>query len=211
MSDNLAAYISTVEDALPETLCAELRAFLDEYDMYAEGTNYGDGENTASRKIQLVERFTHADQSYVQAYQAILDAVKPVLTDLVNSSVIPTVYPISAPVFAPIQVRKMLGPTRKHSDNVSPFSLFNELAPQVGYRVVTLILTLSDTTHQLIFPKQQHSVKLKRGALVTFPPYWMFEHYTTGDDSIRYSLTTWLNETRPLVPEECLPLRPRSA
>jgi len=122
------------------------------------------------------------------------------LTKITKEIVIPDIYPINSPVFERIQIRKMLGATKQHSDNIDPIYSTN----YISYRVSSLICTLSETLDEIIFPNQNFKSKLPKGSLLYFPPYWMYEHYTLSHSKTRYSMTTWLRESSTIKMEETL-------
>ncbi len=199
-------YILNFENVASKDFCKDLCDFFNKYEKYAEGTEYGFGENTSSRKIVLVENMIHKDKFFVESCNGKLREVVEVLTAFVHSNIVPVVYPISMPIFSPIEVRKMLGPTQNHSDNISPFLVKKVAKSLVAYRVVTIIMTISSSSEILFFPKQEISIKLKQGSVVIFPPYWMFEHQTLGEKRHRISITTWLNESVEIKPGDSVPL-----
>ncbi len=63
---------------------------------------------------------------------------------------------------------------------------------------MSVIIALNDdyedgTFH---FPNQKFSVKLKKGQLIAFPPYWTHLHGVEElkNDTFRYTINTWLFE-----------------
>lgn len=89
-------------------------------------------------------------------------------------------------------LRKITGPTRFHMD--SPFSgdLNNNTV-----RLVSIVLALNSDYEggEFIFPQQRRKIKLKKGQLIAFPPYWTHPHGTSDlkNNTVRYTVTTWLN------------------
>jgi predicted 2-oxoglutarate/Fe(II)-dependent dioxygenase YbiX len=59
------------------------------------------------------------------------------------------------------------------------------------YASVVLHLNTIDSGGELVFPKQNKTVKTEAGKIVIFPPYGMFEHYTTPAAVTREVIVTW--------------------
>lgn len=59
------------------------------------------------------------------------------------------------------------------------------------YASVVIHLNTIENGGELIFPNQNKSVKTEKGKVVIFPPYGMFEHYSTPADVAREVIVTW--------------------
>lgn len=59
------------------------------------------------------------------------------------------------------------------------------------YASVVIHLNTIDEGGELVFPNQNKSVKTEEGKVVIFPPYGMFEHYSTPADVAREVIVTW--------------------
>ena len=59
------------------------------------------------------------------------------------------------------------------------------------YASVVLHLNTVHEGGELVFPKQNKSVKTEEGKLVIFPPYEMYGHYTTPSTEPREVIVTW--------------------
>jgi len=59
------------------------------------------------------------------------------------------------------------------------------------YASVVLHLNTIEDGGELVFPKQGKSVKTEEGKIVVFPPYGMYEHYTTHANVAREVIVTW--------------------
>jgi hypothetical protein len=192
-------YIWAAENAVPEELCDRACRFLEQYASEAQSTSYGTGENTFCKKIVLADELSTTEMPYALDGTSLRNALIECLTHFMQKSIIPATYPLAEPVFAPLEIRKMLGPTRNHSDNVSPFLLTMSGRPRIAYRVVSIIMTMSHSDDILYFPGQDRRLKLQRASIACFPPYWMFEHSSLDGGAPRYSVTTWLNETTDAI------------
>jgi len=60
-------------------------------------------------------------------------------------------------------------------------------------RVASVIIHLNtiEKGGELIFPSQNKSIKTEKGKIVIFPPYGMYQHYTTPCDTKREVIVTW--------------------
>jgi hypothetical protein len=59
------------------------------------------------------------------------------------------------------------------------------------YASVVMHLNTIEEGGELVFPNQNKSVKTEEGKVVIFPPYGMFEHYSTPADVAREVIVTW--------------------
>jgi len=69
-----------------------------------------------------------------------------------------------------------------------------EITPDNLIRFASVVLHLNtiEDGGELVFPNQNVSVKTEAGKIVVFPPYNMFEHYTTPSSQEREIIVTWL-------------------
>jgi hypothetical protein len=61
----------------------------------------------------------------------------------------------------------------------------------VRYASVVLHLNTVKEGGELVFPNQNKSIKTESGKVVVFPPYGMYEHYTTPSTESREVIVTW--------------------
>jgi len=59
------------------------------------------------------------------------------------------------------------------------------------YASVVIHLNTIEEGGELVFPNQNKSVKTEEGKVVIFPPYGMFEHYSTPANVAREVIVTW--------------------
>jgi predicted 2-oxoglutarate/Fe(II)-dependent dioxygenase YbiX len=76
-----------------------------------------------------------------------------------------------------------------HADGEVPFN--NETNSLIRYASVILHLTTIDEGGELIFPNQNKKIKTEAGKVVVFPPYGMYQHYTTPSVLPREVIVTW--------------------
>lgn len=89
-------------------------------------------------------------------------------------------------------LRKIYGNTRIHIDNVLSDM---DSHKSNNFRVLSCIMCINDDYEggELVFPSQNRTIKLKRGQIIVFPPYWTHPHYSEKlkNDTFRYTITTW--------------------
>lgn len=89
-------------------------------------------------------------------------------------------------------LRKIFGGTKIHIDSIA-------IGDYKDYiRCASVIINLNDDYDGGIFnfPKQDFSIKLKKGSAIVFPPYWTHPHEVSkvGEGQFRYTINTWLHE-----------------
>lgn len=89
--------------------------------------------------------------------------------------------------------RKMIGETELHVDEVRSSNIDYLLNKT---RCMAIVFNLNDnyTGGEFNFPHQSISVKLKRGEVLLFPPFWTHPHKVSSVSSPRYTITTWATE-----------------
>lgn len=93
--------------------------------------------------------------------------------------------------------RKIHGPTRLHKDGVI-ISAIKGFIPVQKVRKVSVIMALNGDYEggEFYFPKQEFSIKLKKGDVLCFPPYYTHPHQVSAPlhNTFRYTINTWLYE-----------------
>ncbi len=93
--------------------------------------------------------------------------------------------------------RKIYGATRLHKDGVVINSVNNRLSIK-KIRNMSIIIALNDDYEggEFYFPKQDFRVKLKKGDIICFPPYYTHPHMVEAplNRTYRYTINTWLYE-----------------
>ena len=96
------------------------------------------------------------------------------------------VYNIHMGGFEPPTLRKIRGATKLHKDGILSSG---------NMRNMSIILALNDNYQggELCFPEHGRIIKLKKGQLVAFPPYWTHPHYTNEllNGTVRYTMNCW--------------------
>jgi len=93
--------------------------------------------------------------------------------------------------------RKIYGPTRLHKDGIIINPINNRLSIK-KVRNMSIIIALNDDYEggEFYFPKQDFRVKLKKGDIICFPPYYTHPHMVNAplNRTYRYTINTWLYE-----------------
>lgn len=94
-------------------------------------------------------------------------------------------------------LRKIKGATRFHIDGITYDHKLNDILA-TSIRNMSIIIALNDDYEGGIFhfPYQDFNVKLKKGQLIAFPPYWTHLHgvESPANGTFRYTINTWLYE-----------------
>ena len=95
-------------------------------------------------------------------------------------------------------LRKIYGPTRLHKDGINIEPIDNRYIPIKKIRNMSIIIALNDDYEggEFYFPTQDFKIKLKKGQIIAFPPYWTHPHMVDSptDGTYRYTINTWLYE-----------------
>ena len=106
-------------------------------------------------------------------------------------------YELNAKGDSGFQFRKIFGPTRVHTDGI--YDTVNPVTVDVT-RIASVIVCLNDDYEggEFYFPIQDITVKLKKGQIIVFPPYWTHPHLTMDlkNRTYRYTINSWLYEDR---------------
>jgi len=99
-------------------------------------------------------------------------------------------------------LRKIYGNTRLHSDGINEIQeaniTFVKENHKGNYKMIrntTVIISLNDDYEggNFNFPYYDISIRLKKGSILLFPPFWTHTHSTDDllNDTFRYTITTW--------------------
>ena len=95
-------------------------------------------------------------------------------------------------------LRKIDGPTRLHKDGISVDIIDDRYIPIKKIRNMSIIIALNDDYEggEFYFPIQDFKIKLKKGQIIAFPPYWTHPHMVESptNETYRYTINTWLYE-----------------
>ena len=93
-------------------------------------------------------------------------------------------------------LRKIYGPTRLHSDGILDYNTDDSNVSTKRLRNLSVIIALNGDydNGEFYFPSQDKLIKLKKGQIIAFPPYWTHPHtvFTPTNGTYRYTINTWL-------------------
>jgi len=94
-------------------------------------------------------------------------------------------------------LRKIYGPTRCHSDNIiAEKTKDNRYIPIQKIRNMAVIMALNGDYEggEFYFPVQNYKIKLNKGDIIAFPPYWTHPYMVNSpsNGTYRYTVNTWL-------------------
>jgi len=97
-----------------------------------------------------------------------------------------------------IALRKIYGPTKLHIDSIIINPIDKKYISIDKIRKMSIIMALNDDYEggEFYFPLQDYKIKLKKGQIIAFPPYWTHPHmvFAPTNNTYRYTLNTWLYE-----------------
>ena len=131
---------------------------------------------------------TNGGSEYTEISQQLRSQVFENMTDLIQRRLRIYIYGSSG-----YQLRKLTGPTSIHCDGVLTGNE-KTILDKKSLRVLSIIIALNDYEGgEIVFPKQNITVKLKKNQAIIFPPFWTHPHYVNApiNNTVRYTINTW--------------------
>ena len=180
--------IFTIENFFPDKLCDELIKIINQY--ANDNEQWGDNTNVNCKFID-VSNIKH-NQIRTHYDKVLFDYFNTFINTLKND------YNISCSGDSGYCLRKINGPTRIHKDGICVSLVDDRYIPKRKIRTMSVIIALNDDYDggQFYFPNQDFKIKLKKGQLIAFPPYWTHYHGVEGlkNNTYRYTINSWLYE-----------------
>ena len=180
--------VFTVADAFTDAHCSEIINYITNNSALWDERELGNTSNVECKFLVLksmigcVAEATELDKLIFKRVGAVLSAFRT-----------------THPEFKGIHddgytLRKIYGGTKRHVDGVhSKTGGCTKLV-----RALSFIAVLNDDYDGGIFnfPTQNLKIKVKKGEVILFPPYWTHPHYVTrvGEGQARYTINTWIME-----------------
>ncbi len=181
-------YIFLIDDFIKDEHCTELIDLIKKYSNKKE--KWGNNTNVNCDFLNLEEL---ENKELREKYDKIIFDYISSFTQLLHSD-----YDISCTGDSGYILRKIYGPTRFHKDGIGVNLIDNRYVPKRKIRNMSVIIALNDDYEEgtFHFPNQKFSVKLKKGQLIAFPPYWTHLHGVEAptNNTNRYTINTWLFE-----------------
>lgn len=191
----LSKNIVKLDDVLSEELSAQCMTFSKKWSVFASAFTHGPTSNTCCEQHTLLPSKSYDDAVCNAEATLLHDRLESTLRDIFERRIVPLLpdLPLRARSirFPRFVLRKMLGPTTSHSDQV-------RVVKHNGCHYAffgTIICTLNDNNDTIVFPNHNLEVPLTRGSVLFFPTFWDYVHRTTFDASAnRYSIVTFTME-----------------
>lgn len=179
-------HIYLLDGVFSDMECEYIRKVIDKYSINEE--KYGHQSNVQGNTIAVIEI------PYEKTRERVTGILQKITKDIFSkynfgkSKVSSMEYPL---------LRKINGATRLHMDGVVIESLMENKTLHVDrLREMSMIAAINDDYDggEICFPDQNFEIKLKKGQVLLFPPYWTHPHRTNKpkNGTFRYTITTWL-------------------
>ena len=184
--------IFLLNDFLTDDFCNKVRKYIDKSieDKKTSTERHAPGSNVMSETLYLCKSNPEQTELDKSIYDVISKLIKLLVID----------FGLKISSDSGYQLRRINGPTRRHADGIIYKGVLdpNNKVDGNNIRVMTVIFGLNDDYDggELCFPEQNVMIKLKKGQIIAFPPYWTHPHYTNDlkNNTHRYTINTWLRE-----------------
>ena len=173
--------IFVFDDVISEELCEKLILIIDT--KAVDETIYNKNTNVKCKSIIL------SPIEEPELYQQLVE-IRTTLSNVMSEF---GVYTFSDSGYT---LRKIHGPTRLHTDSMIDLPDMPYFPrDQVRNLTMTIALNSDYDGGEFCFPCQNFSIKLKRGQVIAFPPFWTHPHCTNElhNDTYRYTINIWLH------------------
>lgn len=178
--------IYVIENILDDNFCEEMINYINSVELIDSIF-----ENPNNRLLNC--KYLHLDkynEKHIEYDFKIYQVIHIIF--LIMMKIIPSLHITGDTIY---HLRKIYGATKLHTDSVRSSHndyYFNKV------RCMAAILTLNDNYNggEFIFPTQNINIKLKKGSVLLFPPFWTHPHEVSKieDNQFRYTITTWGTE-----------------
>jgi predicted 2-oxoglutarate/Fe(II)-dependent dioxygenase YbiX len=183
--------IYVIHKIINKNECIDLMNFIDNLTEFQVREEIRPGNNVECLNIHMeeVKKRKTGDEEILKYDKNIFDIIHIALT------LIKVINPkINMNIDSGYQLRKIFGKTEPHVDAIS--------SSTSGYsnfvRCLSVILQLNDDFDGGVFtfPYHELTIKLSRGSIIAFPPFWTHPHETSSVEAnqFRYTINTWILE-----------------
>lgn len=195
IKENNGIFILKSGEFISETLCDKLIDFYQEFPIKKTQVWNDDNNNVNCNLFSISSPPNTEDKYYLKKAKKLDDEVFSTIGKVVNY--LSYTYGIRGGLDSGYALRKIYGPTNKHTDGLVCHRKGKSL-PIDSIRNYSLIIALNDDYEggEFYFPYQKFTYKLKKGEIIIFPPYWTHPHltYPLKNRTYRYTINTWLFE-----------------
>ncbi len=186
----LTSHIDVFDNLISMELCDEIRKYIDAYPfLHTEKWETKKNVNCAYLNLDDLDK---SDPTKIRFDKEIFDVITRLIEELCKK------YTITISGDSGYCLRKIYGPTRQHKDGININAVDNRYLPIRKIRNMSVIICLNDDYEgsEFYFPMQDYRIKLGKGQIITFPPYWTHPHlvYPPTNGTYRYTINTWLYE-----------------
>jgi hypothetical protein len=166
---------------VPSSLCRDLIDFITSHPDDAIVSTWGEFEHVIAKNIHFEE-----NEELLQNFDLLVFSIIEKVARILRNT-----FGLKAKNDSGYVLREIYGPTRLHADHLYG-DQFDEKKTK-NARNLAVILALNDDFEggQFYFPVQNITLKLSRGEVLVFPPYWTHPHLVTTPSSSRYTVNTW--------------------
>lgn len=185
-------FIHVWHNAFSERLCDTIVRYIDI--AANDDRQYSVGNNVLCKELVLDSNCATSHDIEMELHDIIQEKLIEFMTMFQKKSGHDLDFLFKDKVFtSSIQLRKITGRTRLHIDNieVTPLSM-----TRYTVRLGTFIGVFSDCEDSLVFPAQQRTIKMIKGDLIFFPPFWTHPHESVYVFP-SYRMVTWLMTEKP--------------
>jgi hypothetical protein len=181
--------IFTMTDVLTSVQCDDLVDYIVKHSAFWEDRDVGYGNNVSCNFLTLknmIQKDVHGaadfDEFIFKRVGAVLNAFRTIRPEFKGEQ------------DDGYTLRRIHGGTRRHVDGIhSKTSGFTKYV-----RALSFIVVLNEDYDGGIFnfPAHNLKIKVKKGEVIMFPPYWTHPHSVTnvGEGQYRYTINTWILE-----------------
>ena len=162
-------------------------------------------ENIINKKKVSTNKLNGISKDKLEEYKSIIDEKMKLIDKLISKTELKLSFNSNSGYI----LRKIIGKTILHADGTN---IHEESSNNIFYvkdnilndsintliRNASIIFTLNDDYDggTFRFPYQDVSIKLKKGSVLIFPPYWTHPHETDEleNNTFRYTISTWSYE-----------------
>ena len=181
-------HIYLLDGVLSDIECEYIRKVIDKYSIVEE--KYGHQSNVQGNNIAVI------NIPYDKTRERVTGILQKITKDIFSK------YNFGKSKVSKMEcplLRKITGATRLHMDGLLIHGLVdmeNKTLHVDRLREMSMIAAINDDYDggEVCFPDQNFEIKLKKGQVLLFPPYWTHPHRTNKlkNDTVRYTITTWL-------------------
>lgn len=177
------SFIFLVDDVISKDDCDKLISIIDNNSKEETLSIAKTNVKAKLTRLEYLENKTEVEEILVKPISKIIKIIKR--------------YGLSLRGCSEPMLRKIYGPTQRHTDSVISVAPLDGMVDINEIRCMSVVIALNDNYEggEFCFPLQNYEIKMKSGQALLFPPFWTHPHHTNDlkNETFRYTITTWLN------------------